>query len=141
MELVLPDGSGGGGPSPLWDDAAFVRRVAALARDRGKTLREVCKQADLSADYLNKTTGRVGRNIGHILKIARVLDVGVAEILGVGATDSDQAAQETAATIRRLALVADVAAHLYVALSARGVVPVGTDKLINEILQMAGRAA
>src|SRR3954451_8769372 len=72
------------GDLPRWDDDGFRKRVAQLAAERGQSISEVCRQAGLSASYLAKLAGRSGRSIEAILRIARVLDVELNDLLGAG---------------------------------------------------------
>src|SRR3954462_11317209 len=106
---------------PLWDDDAFRRRVSQLARDRGLSIPEVCRRAGVSASYLAHPAGRQGRSIEALLKIARELGVGLIELIGSMPDHHD--ASPTDENLARVALVAELAALLYIALGARRQVP------------------
>jgi hypothetical protein len=94
-----------------WDDEAFRARVAAIAQQQERTLREVCLKAGLAADYLSKTTYS-GRNIRAILALARSLQVPATDLLFAEAPNP----RADSAVSRRLAIVAHIAAHLYLSL-------------------------
>jgi len=96
-----------------WDDEAFRARVAAIAQQQNRSLRDVCTKAGLAADYLSKTTYS-GRNIRAILALAGSLQVPATDLLFAEAPKP----RADSAMLRHLAIVAHVAAHLYVSLGA-----------------------
>jgi len=96
-----------------WDDEAFRARVAEIARQQNRSLRDVCTKAGLAADYLSKTTYS-GRNIRAILALASSLQVPATDLLFA----KPKKPRADSAMIRQLAIVAHAAAHLYAALGA-----------------------
>jgi len=96
-----------------WDDDAFRARAALLAKMQGRPLDEVCITAGLAHDTLTKTV-RKGRNISTIFALARSLHVEPSVLM----FDSNgaSAAQFDSGALRRLALLAHVATHLYLSL-------------------------
>jgi hypothetical protein len=96
-----------------WDDEAFRARVAAIAQQQHRTLREVCLKAGLAHDYLAKTTYS-GRNIRAIIALAGSLQVPATDLLFAEAPKP----RADSVMLRHLAIVAHVAAHLYVSLGA-----------------------
>jgi len=97
-----------------WDDEAFRARVAAIAQQQHRTLREVCLKAGLAADYLSKTTYS-GRNIRAILALASSLQVPATDLVFA----EPQKLPIDSPMLRHLAIVAHVAAHLYVSLGTQ----------------------
>jgi len=67
----------------LWDDAAFLRRAAALAAARGQHVRDISRAAGMSHDYLSRPAPRNGRSIEALLHIAAVLEIDVCELIGI----------------------------------------------------------
>jgi hypothetical protein len=67
----------------LWDDAAFQARVHFHAGLAHKSVAEVCLEAGLAADYLNKHAAKSGRSIEAILRLAAVLDISAAKLIGI----------------------------------------------------------
>lgn len=100
--------------SDSWSDADFCARVEERAAALGMSVRELMAEAGLAADTLNHPAAQ-GRRIDTILKIAKAAKTTPDALLGITPEDDPEAQLRLA----RLALVADVAAHLYVALSRR----------------------
>jgi hypothetical protein len=131
-DQTAPEAEGG------WDDVAFKRRIANAAALRSMTMGEVCVQAGLARDFLTKDASKAGRSINSILRIARVLEEDPAELMGLGrsraSVDND--------SLGRLALAANIAAHLYLALDARRTLPTNVDasELIGRITGLMERA-
>jgi hypothetical protein len=125
----------------LWDDDGFLARVAFFAQKRGRRLSEVSRTAGLAHDYLSKKAPRSGRSTEAVYRIARSLGVSLIELIGVGETHHD--ALPTEETLVRLALVVDLAAHLYVALGSRRKIPSGIDtmEMVIQLLDMIEAAA
>lgn len=123
-----------GGIGGLWDDDAFRARVSRLASERGRTISDVCRSAGLSASYLAKPAGRAGRSVEALLGIARTLEVSLVELVG---TTNRHDATPTDDNLVRLALVAEIAANLYIALGARKQVPAATDtvEIVSDLLR------
>jgi len=96
---------------PYWDDAAFRLRVSTLAAMQDRSVSEVCTTAGLANDYLFKPERR-GRNIRAILALATSLKVPPSVLL----FDTEPPTRADSSMLRRLALVAHVASHLYVSL-------------------------
>jgi transcriptional regulator with XRE-family HTH domain len=124
----------GQGADLLWNDDAFRKRVAQLAADRGLSIAELCRRAGLSASYLAKPSGKSGRSVEALLGIAGALNVSMLELVGApnlhDATPNDE-------NLARIALVAEIAAYLYVALGARSHIPTGASivDLVSVILR------
>jgi len=110
---TLMSGDNGKTQGSEWDDEAFRTRVAAIAQQQHRTLREVCLKAGLAHDYLAKTTYS-GRNIRAIIALAGSLQVPATDLLFAEAPKP----RADSAMLRHLAIVAHVAAHLYVSLGA-----------------------
>jgi len=124
-------------PPPIWDDDEFIARVREQAEARGMSLRDVSTKAGLAPDYFVKRRGsEAGRNIVMILKLARALDVPVSVLVDPLPTPS--AAEAEQVKLDRLAMVANVAAHLYLAFDSRkAAIPEDVDA--DELLQMLMR--
>lgn len=97
-----------------WSDAAFKERIEKRAEELGTTVREIMREAGLAEDTLNHEAVK-GRRIDVIFKIAAAARMTPEEALGLPSSPS----LATRRRLERLALVADIAAHLYVALSSR----------------------
>jgi hypothetical protein len=69
-----------------WDDEAFRGRIKAHAARLGLTLTEVMSRAELTEDYLRRVPDH-GRNVAAIYKIAEVLGVHPAELMGLLSTE------------------------------------------------------
>ena len=65
-----------------WSEKDFRARVKMHAARRGLTITEVLKRAGVTEDYLRHPP-EGGRNISAILKIAEVLTVNPAELMGL----------------------------------------------------------
>lgn len=131
-----PEAEASESPPPVWDDEEFIARVSQQAEALGMSLRDVSTKAGLAPDYFVKRRGGAGRNIVMIVKLARALDVPVSVLVDplpkTSASDSDQV------KLDRLAMVANVAAHLYLALDARkAAIPEDVDA--DELLHMLMR--
>ena len=87
-----------------WSDEEFRKRVEARALALGKTLGEVGREAGLAVEYFRKPPAH-GRNIAGIYKIAKVLKIDPAELMGLRRSDEE------------LAKVVTVAASIYFQLS------------------------
>ena len=105
-------------PAQLWDDAAFLRRVAAIAAERGRSLRDISLSSGMGHDYLNRPAPRSGRSIEALLRIAAELNLPICDLLGIQ-HDRPPRPRIDNETASRLGFAADVAAHLYVAMIAR----------------------
>lgn len=99
-----------------WDDDAFRARVATIIKKQGRSPDEVCLAAGLGHDTLMKPV-RKGRNISTIYALANALHVDPTVLIsGTNGAVGPADANLDSASLRRLALVAHVAAHLYVSL-------------------------
>lgn len=121
-----------------WDDAAFCSRVEVLATERGRDVREVCRSAGLAPDYLNKPASRNGRAIGHLLRLAQELAVPVIRLIEAGDPEGAASSPVDRDVLGRLALTANVAAHLYVNLDNRRGVPVRSEaeRIVQTIISL-----
>lgn len=99
----------------IWDDKAFVERVRELARARGMPIADLMERADLSESWLRHYAAK-GRQVDAVLKLARVLDIDPAELMGLKPLSAPTGSQRAARQIERMAIVAHLAAHVYVAL-------------------------
>lgn len=93
-----------------WDDDAFRHHAITLARAQGRSPSEVCTSAGLTNDYLTRPH-KTGRNIRAIIALARELRVSPAELI-----PKNDPVPVDSLILRRLAMVAHVAAHLYISL-------------------------
>ncbi len=107
----------------LWDDAAFVQRVKAIAAARGRSLADISLRAGMNHDFLARSAPRSGRSIEALLRIAAELKLPVCELIGVDHDRPPKQGTPDEALLIRLGFAADVAAHLYVSMSDRGELP------------------
>lgn len=130
----------GGASGWQWDDALFRDRVATLAARKGISVGAACKSAGLSRDYVKSNEPADGRNIERILKLANFFDVDPVWLMGFerGSAAHPEAASSSASTVineqRRLAIVGDIAAHLYTALAGRDDRTQDVSKLVSAIV-------
>jgi hypothetical protein len=134
--------------TPIWDDAAFCQRVQIAAARLGKRLPEICAEAGVARDYLMKPA-RSGRNIDLVLRIARVLGVPYADLIGhngehlIGAeaktTPTANSPPLDAGELERLRIVASVAAQLRVALDNVSLPGVDGLEIIRGVIDMIQR--
>jgi len=80
-----------------WSDEEFRKRVEARALELGKSLPEVAREAGLAVEYFRKAPAH-GRNIAGILKIAQLLKIDPAVLMGFRRTDHEMAAAVSLAT-------------------------------------------
>lgn len=125
-------------PPAIWDDEKFIARVRELAEAQGLTLKAVSTKAGLAPDYFVKRRGgEAGRNIVSIIQLAGALNLPVSTLLDPP-SDNPSLAEIDQVKLDRLAMVANVAAHLYLALDARkAAIPEDIDA--DELLQMLMR--
>lgn len=128
--------------APLWDDDKFIARVEALVAARGTTLAAVSRRAGLAEEYFAKRGGGRGRNIVSIVRLAGALGVPVSELVDQPANppepETPSASPIDPVKLERLALVANIAAHLYLTLDGRrATVPDDIDA--EELLQLLMR--
>lgn len=128
--------------APLWDDDKFIARVEALAAAKGTTVGAVSRRAGLAEDYFAKRGGGRGRNIVSIVRLAGALGVPVSELVDQPANPPEPEVPPSSSIdpvkLERLALVANVAAHLYLTLDGRrATVPDDIDA--DELLQLLMR--
>lgn len=85
IEETKPTRRGGRQPvERLWDDDAFLARVAQIALKRRLSMREVVAGAGLNTEYLTEKHP-YGRNVNIMMRIAKFLDVEPAYLIfGVG---------------------------------------------------------
>jgi hypothetical protein len=72
-----------------WSEKDFRARVKAHAELQGMTVTELLKRAQVTEDYFRHPP-EVGRNIGGILKIADVLKVNPAELMGLDVSSDER---------------------------------------------------
>jgi hypothetical protein len=136
--MALPKGDGADPPpedppQTTWE--IFVERVRALAEERGRAVSEVLIASGHAADNLNKPR-RKGPTTGMVEDIAQALGVAPAALLG---WDELPAGQKPA-SLRKLAAVANIASHLYVAFDSEGLDPAAVDaQQITELVMRAIR--
>lgn len=65
----------------LWDDAAFKKRVQALAKTKGLSMRAALEAAGITHRYFSRP--QEGRSTNLLLNLAKTLDVAPAELFGV----------------------------------------------------------
>lgn len=126
--------------APAWDDDKFVARVQEIAAAKGTTVGAVSRRAGLAEDYFVKRGGGRGRNIVSIVRLAGALGVPVSELVDPPANPPEPPPGPSIDPVKleRLALVANVAAHLYLTLdSRRATVPEDIDA--DELLQLLMR--
>jgi hypothetical protein len=109
-------------------------RVQQLAAARGKTIADVCRESGLSGSYFAKPAGRSGRSVEALMSISKTLQISIIELIG---STNHRGAAPTDDNLTRMALVAEVAAYLYVALGSRRQIPrdINTLEVIAEILR------
>ena len=124
--------------TPVWDDEAFRARVEKLAAGKGRSVRQICTDAGLAADYLNKPAEKKGRSILAIMLIARELGVSVEELIAPGFAADPVIREIDSDTLGRLSLTAHVAAHLYLSLDSRRNIPSPQDaeRIVRLIIDM-----
>lgn len=124
--------------TPVWDDEAFRARVEKLAAGKGKSVRQICSDAGLAADYLNKSAEKKGRSILSIMLIADKLGVSVTDLIEPALVGIGAAEDVDPDTLGRLSLTAHVAAHLYLSLDSRRNIPSPTDaeRIVRLIIDM-----
>jgi hypothetical protein len=93
------------------------------------TVAEVCIKATLAADYLNHAPVE-GRNVGSILRIAQVLDIDPAILMGLRPTFELES--------QRADAVANITAHLAVAMAHVTATPLDIDisQLTERLVEM-----
>lgn len=89
-------------PKQLWDDDAFKKRVRALAEKRGLSVQAALVAAGLDRGWLRYTPK--GRMTNHVFRLAGVLGVPRAELLGLDAAAPKKAG---AATTQHAELIAE----------------------------------
>lgn len=129
-----------GSLAPAWDDEKFIERCEELARAKNWTLPDLAENASMARDYFAKRGGGRARNIVSIIRLAGALGVPVVELIEGSANPPAPPPPPPIDPIKleRLATVANVAAHLYLALDGRkATVPEDIDA--QELLQVLMR--
>lgn len=117
-----------------WDDTLFLSRCRQVAALNGWTLQEYSERAGCDPYFLSKTAA-VGRRIDNVIALANVGGVtldwlaGLQETLGPPLNSSQLA---------RLGAVANVAVHLYAAISLQPS-DVDADEIIRGVLSVIGQ--
>jgi len=108
-------------PAPAWDDNKFIARCEEMARARNWSLADLAENAGLARDYFVKRGGGRARNIVSIISLAGALGVPVVHLIDGSANPPPPPAPPAIdpTKLERLATVANVAAHLYLALDGR----------------------
>lgn len=124
----------------LWNDQQFRERVLECGRAKGlESLEEIGAFAELDRHYFrdDKPTPK-GRNITKILQLAAKLDVDPGYLIGISDSPEGDVSRHVARRmpeLERLAFVANVAAHLYVAIGSRPLPPTPeTKKFLDRLL-------
>ena len=103
-----------------WDDAVFRQRLEARSQELGRELYELLDEAGVDRRMLRHSADKAGRSADKIVKLAMAAQMNPVELFAE-AIGGHLPATCGKPELSRLALVADVAAHLYVALAqARG---------------------
>lgn len=100
----------------LWDDAAFRSNVKRLAKERGRSVRDVLISAGVTRNFLFTDATASGRSTEALMRIARELDVSLDAVMG-----------QSQHTRSRPTRISELAARLFVALGFRDELPPGVD--------------
>lgn len=111
-----------------WSDEDFIRRVESRAAALGKTLPEVVSEARVAKEYFRKTPLH-GRNIAGIFKLAEILKIDPAELMGLRKRRRKPAAED-----HDLAAAVGLAVAVYCTLKQR------RDDEIAEVIAKAIKA-
>jgi transcriptional regulator with XRE-family HTH domain len=116
----VPIGTGGAAVvDALWDDAAFKKRVQALAKTKGLSMRAALEAAGITHRYFSRP--QEGRSTNLLLNLAKTLDVSPAELFGVaGAAPAEMPLPVDSEKLKRITvaarmMTAQIAALVYVA--------------------------
>lgn len=125
----LPDG----GPF-LWNDEAFRKRVRRLAENQGRSVTEIFVTAGISKNYLSRPPSINGRSVEVMAKLARELDVSLADLV-----DFEDHPNATA-VLNRLMFTLELAVNAYNIMAIRRITPVSADipRLVGKILREIG---
>src|SRR6187399_172508 len=118
-----------------WDDEKFISRCRVAAARKGWSLEELCERAGLDRYYLTKTAA-VGRRIDAVISLARTAGVTVEWLAGLDGESLTLDSSELA----RLGAVANVAAHLYVAINLQRS-DMDANAIIRSVLELIGHKA
>ncbi len=150
-------GDGLGAPhqdGPYWDDKALRDELDQIAAQRGKSIGQILTEAGYTRDLLKASPSRdsrtdereQGRNTKTLIKVAKAFGLNVWDVIAMGLKGAGPPssgahtalAPESIQQLGRLALSANLMAHLYVALDGRRTTPavVDVDRLVNQIMSM-----
>lgn len=118
-----------------WDDEKFISRCRVAAARKGWSLEEFCERAGLDRYYLTKPAA-VGRRIDAVISLARTAGVSLEWLAGL----DDELVTLDSAELARLGAVANVAAHLYVAINLQSS-DMDANAIIRSVLEVIGHKA
>lgn len=126
------------GSTPIWDDSGFRERAKQAALKAGfRNLGDAMQKAGYDRQILDKNV-KMGRNVGMILQFAKTVEANPAWLMGLR---EKQEEVEDDRQLGRLALVANIACHLYVALDSPRTIPrhIDSGKVVAAIMQAVDR--
>jgi len=115
-----------------WDDEKFISRCRVAAARKGWSLEELCERAGLDRYYLTKSAA-VGRRIDAVISLARTAGVSLEWIAGL----DDELVTLDPSELARLGAVANVVAHLYVAINLQRS-DMDANAIIQSVLEVIG---
>lgn len=110
----------------LWDDAAFKKRVQALAKAKGLSMQAALELAGITPRYFSRA--QEGRSTNLILNLARSLGVPPGELFGVEERPEEELLPVDGEKLKRITvaarmMTAQIAALVYVASNGDDVDP------------------
>ena len=110
----------------LWDDAAFKKRVQALAKAKGVSMQAALELAGITPRYFSRA--QEGRSTNLILNLARSLGVPPGELFGVEERPEEELLPVDGEKLKRITvaarmMTAQIAALVYVASNGDDVDP------------------
>lgn len=115
-----------------WDDEKFISRCRVVAARKRWSLEEFCERAGLDRYYLTKPAA-VGRRIDAVISLARTAGVTLEWLAGL----DDESLTLDSSELARLGSVANVAAHLYVAINLQRS-EMDANAIIRSVLEVIG---
>jgi transcriptional regulator with XRE-family HTH domain len=95
-------------PAAIWDDVAYIARVTKARLARKMTIAELSRRTGRSPAYFRARPGK-SRQIDDIFAVAAALEVSPGYLIGLEEYRDSQ--------IRRVRAFADIAAHLFCAVT------------------------